>query len=1353
MIFLLLSGTLTGMVTGEFASKVDNTIQSGSRASSWGIVDTITTTVQIDAGEKYYIYFDNTTGELKNMEMPSLADECQQALALVPEWIRSNLTFKLRQLSNDDQKTYANLIINAHDSKYIDEIGFVVAHSSLDALQHTYYFPQLITDNAKYIYQNEQYLPYVDIVEKTDYTTLSYKNKTNTSHELPRDIYYWYVVHPQLSDELPTYVDPNYDFTSQAPGSRNYGVSPPTGKFWREWLFYYNDSANYSGNKKSNPLLKNLLSNRDTIWEAISGINNWISNSFKFTSNNERPNQPVRIYRKHIGRCGEHQDMRAAAGRAALIPSTCTSNPAEDHAWNEFWDERWIHWDGDCDNPMKYENGWGKDISSVWSLRGDGYIWSVTHKYTETCNYTVTVLDSAGNPVDGAEVWIGTENYYDPQYLTITTWGTTDYTGQVTIELGDRRNYWASADTENLGEDPPDAGGNERLSPVITNSGTGNYYTTFDLPQAAAELKANKLLAPDIKTRKYRMDTSIHVDGNILAEINYMTREHSDLYSSGGNIDFFIADSDNFSKYQDGDDFDVLELFIRKDTESGSCILPTDDTWYAVLSNEFSQATTKIVNITIDIYGTLFTEIITPHDNEELDLDSTIRIQGTTFSPFAISVVEIEFSDKSGNWPDVTDNSGSTDEPWSSWSYDWNTSGWQPGKHRIRIRAIDTMESILISINISLIDVSAPVITITELLINSSFRMGEIISIYGTVTDNVDVTYLGLEIDADNTNTVELTDSILHDKWSYDLDTNSLAEGDYTITIDANDAMNNYNNNSIRIILLEIIAPVVEISEPMNNSVFKLGDNVSFFGKAIDNKGIRKIELTIDGVAPINITGSLTKAGYWDYLWYTDGSSINEGTYNITVRAFDAAGNNGSVEIIVNLDNTPPMIYVTELMCKRIVNQGSGETFDGTVFDNFGISHIEVMVDNGKPTIVIEDINSSEWSYDGPDTSRLKSGQHTVTFRATDLAGFTDEASTGFWVDAAPPEAQINEISDPVLIGETVLLSGTATDDLNIITLELYLPEDEEVKSYPEYNPLTGEWNYTWNTSNMIEGDHEIGVTVDDQLYKSDSAKITVKIISVSTDTDNDGMPDWWERQYEKFDIYEDDASFDYDRDGISNLDEYLGDDKLPGNDDYSDPNDRTSVPMVKDDRPDDKGGIGTIAIAAIAVAVIIIILIILLLMFRKRKQEVGDEESEQTLTIEPTIVSEPQPHVPTTIGKVPQPMIYAPMIPPQPKTIAEPVKHLKPPAATTPSLPPASDDEEKLPDEKPDPDDPMKFLAETLIDSALTKINSIPPERMKNASVIELFSKAQTAIEQNDYNTAMEYAGKCKEEADKLQE
>ncbi len=76
----------------------------------------------------------------------------------------------------------------------------------------------------------------------------------------------------------------------------------------------------------------------DSTNDAIHAIVWWINQNMSFTSNAERPHQPVRIITKRFGRCGEYADLTSAVARTALIPCTSILSVSTDHTWNEFWE-------------------------------------------------------------------------------------------------------------------------------------------------------------------------------------------------------------------------------------------------------------------------------------------------------------------------------------------------------------------------------------------------------------------------------------------------------------------------------------------------------------------------------------------------------------------------------------------------------------------------------------------------------------------------------------------------------------------------------------------------------------------------------------------------------------------------------------------------------------------------------------------------------------------------------------------------------------------------------------------------------------------------------------------------------
>jgi len=283
--------------------------------------------------------------------------------------------------------TYARLIIDANE-QYADEIGFSIAHTPTSILKRDDVYPEVFRENAELIYMIDPELDYVDLVERSSpegrYTTTIYwvnesvedeSGRENDGgsregnegedregedregevkferkkYELPRDIYYWYIVHPKITDEIPTYIKPE---------TGNPARPEDGGRFWREYLFYHAD-AEYPQDPGGGvcypkdeppPLLKEKLKGVKILWNctahrspkgydddghnngrpwdygdhAMERVSNWVQKTICLRASEDddgsRPIQPVRIAYEHNGNCGELQDLSTAGGRTALIP-------------------------------------------------------------------------------------------------------------------------------------------------------------------------------------------------------------------------------------------------------------------------------------------------------------------------------------------------------------------------------------------------------------------------------------------------------------------------------------------------------------------------------------------------------------------------------------------------------------------------------------------------------------------------------------------------------------------------------------------------------------------------------------------------------------------------------------------------------------------------------------------------------------------------------------------------------------------------------------------------------------------------------------------------------------------------
>jgi hypothetical protein len=568
--------------------------------SGWTLVDTDTFNVYLVTGQALTIRFD-AAGDSLGMTSPpeDITDLARQAVDYAPDWLGLELRDAFRRLTPAGQDTFATIILATADP-IVDEVAFVIAHTAPEVLERFNFYPGVIVENAQDVYAHDPFLPYVEIVDYGSaagggdyYSTVRYRTAESgdtVEIELPRERYYWDIVHMKITDELPIYIDP----------ATGYVADPPLGKFWRGFLFTHADSGY--------PLLKDVLDSCDVLWAgkvdnrvdngAIGIITQFMLDIMIFDSGAERPIQPVRIYRKHMGRCGEWADITAAVSRAALIPTNSASAHPDDHTWNEFYDQRWVHWEpvnNYIDSPWHYE-GWGKTFVGIFDWRGDDWVWTVTERYTPYCTLTVAVTDSLGYPVDGAQVTIA-EKFGTVSYIE-ATWASTDHRGLCQFLLGDGMDIYARIDSD-LGTVPP--GPLYKLA--VPASVAGEHYLwertiPNHRPRIPAE-PASKLLGPDD-------GYMIRVDWDVASQFCYgqnriVSNTFSDHYA-GGAVDFFICDDTNYSAYASSSPFYAYE--IAEDAGAGDVAFtcPTYGAWYAVLSNEEHVVNTQVVRGTAELY-------------------------------------------------------------------------------------------------------------------------------------------------------------------------------------------------------------------------------------------------------------------------------------------------------------------------------------------------------------------------------------------------------------------------------------------------------------------------------------------------------------------------------------------------------------------------------------------------------------------------------------------------------------------------------------------------------------------------------------------------------------------------------
>jgi len=568
--------------------------------SDWVLVDSDTFLAYVPVGDAFIIRFD-LAGDSLDYMVPALplTDLAWQALDYAPDWLELELKDAFARMDSSYQDAYATMILTTVDP-LVDEVAFTVAHTATEVLQAWNFQPQVITENANDVYAHDSDLDYADIVDYgtaaaggSYYSTILYRTAAmgdTVEVELARERYYWDIVHPKISDELPAYIDPA---TGNIEG-------PPLGRFWREFLFTHADSGFTA--------LRNELAGCQVLWEgnvdsrtngAIGIITQWILDVLDFDSDAERPIQPVRIYGKHKGRCGEHADITCAAARAALIPTNSPLAIASDHTWNEFYDGRWIHWEPVnvyVDSPWHYE-GWGKEFLGIFNWRGDDWIWTVTERYTPHCTLTVAVTDSFGYPVDGALVSIakktGTITYQE------ATWTSTDHTGTCRFLLGDNNDIYARIES-GLGTVPS---GPLHKKVTLGSQADSHYVWSRMVPQPRLQLPVSPAMLPPGPDDGYRVDLNWEAMSQFCYGQNILDGETFSEHMDGGAVEFFICDETNYAAYTSSGPFFAYEIMEDTDSADVGFTFPSHQQWYAVLSNEEHVVNSQVVRGTVNLYS------------------------------------------------------------------------------------------------------------------------------------------------------------------------------------------------------------------------------------------------------------------------------------------------------------------------------------------------------------------------------------------------------------------------------------------------------------------------------------------------------------------------------------------------------------------------------------------------------------------------------------------------------------------------------------------------------------------------------------------------------------------------------
>lgn len=249
--------------------------------------------------------------------------------------------------------------------------------------------------------------------------------------------------------------------------------------------------------------------------------------------------------------------------------------------------------------------------------------------------------------------------------------------------------------------------------------------------------------------------------------------------------------------------------------------------------------------------------------------------------------------------------------------------------------------------------------------------------------------------------------------------------------------------------------------------------------------------------------------------------------------------------------------------------------YDLLTFSCFHSNHMTVKIDQETGNVILKP--SENWT-----------GEEVLIFYAYDgmFEAHDDLKITVTPVDDPPGAAQIKSPTNGARIefGTLVNFTGSCED-----------PDVEfgDKLVFKWSSDISGDLGKTATLNNILLelGEHEIRLDVWDSANQTSRTSIKITVFETNeTDSDRDGIPNFWERRYGLNPTYNGDSTGDWDADTFSNLDEYLAD---------TNPKDPNSYPVKKRADEDNEN----ILVWLFVIVIVVVIVIISLKFIRKKKQ------------------------------------------------------------------------------------------------------------------------------------------------------
>ncbi len=274
-------------------------------------------------------------------------------------------------------------------------------------------------------------------------------------------------------------------------------------------------------------------------------------------------------------------------------------------------------------------------------------------------------------------------------------------------------------------------------------------------------------------------------------------------------------------------------------------------------------------------------------------------------------------------------------------------------------------------------DTDAPVLSVTS----PGSPVSGVLNIAISASDNVGVTTVRLFVDGN------LVGTDVTVPYAIEWDSTTVADGDHTITVEADDAAGNVGAAAPLTVTVDN-SPPPDTELPLVNLVSPgspLSGLVNLSATATDNTGVTEVRFYVDDIL-LNTDTSAPFGAAWDT------TSVSNDLHTLSAEADDAAGNTGtSAALTVAVDNGPPPD--TQAPVVTVIDPESPQSgvvsVSVSATDNVGVSTVRLFVDGN---LIGTDATAPyviDW-----DSTTVADGTYSLTAEADDAA-FNTGVSAG----------------------------------------------------------------------------------------------------------------------------------------------------------------------------------------------------------------------------------------------------------------------------------------------------------------------------------------------------------------------